>query len=325
MISRFYQTLRHAFRNLSGPSGSPDNQAGQTRDRIIVIICGVVVVFAIVQARLIAIGFSEMNGPARLAQQDLALAASRPKIVDREGRTMALDIEVQSLFSEPKHIEKPEEIFAALSTVLPGLDEKRTLKKLKSGRGFEWLKREITPRQQADILALGLPGIGFRPETKRFYPSGATTSHIVGDTDMDNKGIAGLESHLDRTGLRDLHAAGFALREELPTVRMSVDLRVQHFVREALAGAMERYKAVAAGGVVLDAQTGEIVAMSSLPDYNPNLPSKSDDPGLYNRMTAGIFEMGSTFKMFTTAMALDSGRVNLNSRFDARKPIRIGR
>ncbi|MEO0548046.1 MAG: penicillin-binding protein 2 [Pseudomonadota bacterium] len=320
-----YQSVRHLFRGLNGPSVSLEHQAGQTRDRIIVIMCGIAVVFAIVQARLIAIGFNDDNGPARLAQQDLALAASRPKIVDRDGRTMALDIEVQSLYSEPKKIERPEEIFTALQTVFPQLDEKRTLKKLKSGRGFEWLQREITPRQQAEVLALGLPGVGFKPETKRFYPAGPTASHIIGHTDLDNKGIAGLESHLDRTGLRDLHRAGFALREDLPPVSTSIDLRVQHYVREALSKAMQRYRAIAAAGVVLDVRTGEIVALSSLPDYNPNKPKTSTEEGAFNRMTAGVFEMGSTFKMFTTAMALDSGLVNLNSRFDARKPIRIGR
>jgi len=325
MMGQFYHSVRHLLRGFQTPNLSAEHQESRTRDRIIVVICGVAVVFSIVQARLFAIGLSEPNNTHRSAQYDPALAASRPEIVDRDGRTMALDIEVQSLFAEPKEIERPDEIFASLLTVLPELPPKKTLKKLKSGRGFEWIQREITPRQQADILALGLPGIGFRPETKRFYPAGETASHIVGHTDLDNKGIAGLESHLDRTGLRDLHTAGFAMREQLPQVRTSVDLRVQHFVREALAGAMKKYRAIAAAGVVLDVHTGEVVAMSSLPDYNPNIPKTSAEEGAFNRMTAGIFEMGSTFKMFTTAMALDSGKVNLNDRFDARKPIRIVR
>ncbi|MEL6947472.1 MAG: penicillin-binding protein 2 [Pseudomonadota bacterium] len=325
MMRALLNMVHHTFGSLKSPTKASFDQAGQTRDRLITVICGVVLVFAVVQARLIAIGFSENKGPARVAQLDRNLAASRPKILDREGKTLALDIEVQSLFAVPKSIDRPQEILDALLTVLPDLPKEKTLAGLSSDRAFQWLKREITPKQQADIIALGLPGIHFRPEIKRFYPHGATASHVVGHANLDNKGNAGLESHIDKTGLRDLHSAGFAMREDLPPVRTTLDLRVQHFVRHTLQSAMERYRAIAAAGVVLDAKTGEIIALSSLPDYDPNDPKTRAVEGRFNRMTAGVFEMGSTFKLFTTAMALDSGLVTLNSRFDARKPIYIGR
>ena len=297
----------------------------QTRERLIVMVMAIVAVFGIVQARLVYLGMQERSANVVAHVADVALAASRPRILDRNGEALAMDIPMRSLFAEPKVIENPDETYESLITVLPGLDFDIVMKRLKSGAGFVWLKREITPAQEQEILALGLPGIGFRDEKKRFYPAGPTASHILGHTNIDNQGIAGLEKHLDDTGLRDLHKTGFAVAKDLEPVTTSVDLRVQHYVRDALSEAMERYRAVAAAGVVLDIHTGEVVAMSSLPDYDPNNPVDALKKDRLNRMSAGVFEMGSTFKTFTTAMALDSGKVGIHSRFDATKPLYFGR
>lgn len=297
----------------------------QARDRIFVVMFAIAALFAIIEGRLVYLAVNAGEGRVVRHNVDKALTAARPRILDRNGQIMALDIEVQSLFAEPKIIERPDEIYESLATVFPDLDFKSTMRKLKSGQGFVWIKREITPRQQADILALGLPGIGFRPESQRFYPAAETASHILGHTNIDNQGIAGVEKHLDDSWLRQLHASGFAVDKQLEPVKLSVDLRVQHFVRETLVEAMQKYRAIAAAGVVLNVHTGEIVAMSSLPDYNPNNPVDALKKDRLNRMSAGLFEMGSTFKTFTTAMALDSGKVTLRDKFDARRPIRIGR
>ncbi|MDD9909161.1 MAG: penicillin-binding protein 2 [Ahrensia sp.] len=305
---------------VQGPQGD-----AQTRDRIILVMIGVVAVFSIIQLRLVYLANVDGSRGTIRQQGDLGLTAARPRILDRNGEVLALDIEVQSLFAEPRLIDNPDETYEALVTVLPDLDFDTTMRRLRSDLGFAWIKREITPRQQADILALGLPGIDFRPETKRHYPAGNAASHVLGHTNIDNRGIAGFEKHLDDTWLRELHASGFQIGSDLQPVQLALDLRVQHFVRKALAAAMERYRAIAAAGVVLDAHTGEIVAMSSLPDYNPNDPVDALKPDRLNRMSAGVYEMGSTFKTFTTAMALDSGKVDLRSKFDARKPIIIGR
>ena len=316
---------KRLMRGLARPSVPNEDLTIQTRDRIVVVMLGIAAVFSIMQGRLIYLASHSDNGPSVRRGANMSLAASRPRILDRNGQTLAMDIEVQSLFAEPKLIENPDEIYEALITVLPDLDFKSTMRRLKSGQGFVWIEREITPRQQADILALGLPGIGFRPESQRFYPASETASHILGHTNIDNQGIAGIEKHLDDTWLKDLHASGFALKTELEPVKLSIDLRIQHYVREALTTAMDKYRAIAAAGIVLNVHTGEVVAMSSLPDYNPNDPVDALKKDRLNRMSAGLFEMGSTFKTFTTAMALDSGKVNLRSRFDARKPLRIGR
>lgn len=325
ILSRISRLPRALFASRSQFAGEPADLAVQARDRIFVVMFGIAALFAIIEFRLIYLAVNGDEGRVVRRSVDPALTAARPRILDRNGQVMALDIEVQSLFAEPKIIERPDEIYESLITVLPELDHKSTMRKLKSGQGFVWIKREITPRQQADILALGLPGIGFRPESQRFYPAGETASHILGHTNIDNQGIAGVEKHLDDSWLRQLHESGFAVDKELEPVQLSVDLRVQHYVRQTLVDAMERYQAVAAAGVVLDVHTGEIVAMSSLPDYNPNKPVDALKKDRLNRMSAGVFEMGSTFKTFTTAMALDSGKVRLGDKFDARRPIRIGR
>ncbi len=131
----------------------------------------------------------------------------------------------------------------------------------------------MTPKQQSQVMALGLPGIGFRSEKRRFYPGGPTASHIVGLVDVDNKGIAGMERYVDTNGLSDLRAAGFNTEKELEPVKLSIDLRVQHVIRDELEKAMERYRAIAAGAVVLDIHTGEVLGMASLPDYDPKILS----------------------------------------------------
>ena len=325
ILSRLKRLPNTLFASRSQFAGEPADLAVQARDRIFVVMFGIATLFAIIEFRLIYLAVNGDEGRVVRRSVDPALTAARPRILDRNGQIMALDIEVQSLFAEPKIIERPDEIYESLITVLPELDRTSTMRKLKSGQGFVWIKREITPRQQADILALGLPGIGFRPESQRFYPAGETASHILGHTNVDNQGIAGVEKHLDDSWLRQLHESGFAVDKQLEPVQLSVDLRVQHYVRQTLVDAMQRYQAIAAAGIVLDVHTGEIVAMSSLPDYNPNKPVDALEKDRLNRMSAGVFEMGSTFKMFTTAMALDSGKVRLGDKFDARRPIRIGR
>src|SRR5262249_38353021 len=159
--------------------------------------------------------------------------------------------------------------------------------------------------------------LGFLSENKRVYPNGAEVSHLIGHVNIDNQGIAGMEKWLDGHGLADLHRAGFASGNEQKPIELAVDLRVQHALRDEPVCACEKFKAKAAGGLVVDVNTGEIVSMVSVPDYDPNNPKEANDPTRINRMTTGVFELGSTFKALTIAMALDSGKVTLNSSFDA--------
>ena len=134
-----------------------------------------------------------------------------------------------------------------------------------------------------------------------------------------------MEKWLDNNGLADLHRAGFATDRLQRPVELSVDLRVEHALRDELLKAKEKYKAKAASGLVSNVRTGEIVAMVSLPDFDPNNPKEAHDPDRINRLTTGVYEMGSTFKAFTLAMALDSGKADLNSMWDARGPLHYGK
>ncbi len=175
------------------------------------------------------------------------VTAARPDIVDRNGEVLATDIKTASLFADPRHIVDADEAIDKLSTVLPDLDYHDTYEKLKSDVGFVWLRRQLSPQQQNAIMQLGIPGISFRTERRRFYPGGDTASHILGLTNIDNKGIAGMEKYIDDQGLADLQATGLATAGDLTPVRLSIDLRVQHVVHDELTQAMQRYQAIASG------------------------------------------------------------------------------
>jgi cell division protein FtsI (penicillin-binding protein 3) len=252
------------------------------------------------------------------------LLASRPDIVDRNGEVLATDIRTVSLFAEPHKIVDTDEVIEKLATVLPDLDAKQTYAKLKSSSHFQWLRRQLTPKQQGQILALGIPGIGFRPEKRRFYPGGSTASHIVGYVNIDNRGVAGMERYIDTQGLADLASVGMTSDQPLEPVKLSIDLRVQAIVHDVVVESLKKYQSIAGGAVVIDVHTGEILGMASAPDFDPNDPAAGGEDGWLNRMSNGTFEMGSTFKSFSIAMGLDAGTINLNSAFDVRVPIRIG-
>jgi cell division protein FtsI (penicillin-binding protein 3) len=282
-------------------------------------------IFSIIALRLVMFAtVSEGHGGRRSVVQD-AVATARPDILDRNGEILATDVKTPSLFAEPRKIIDVDEAVELLTAVLPDLDANEVRERLSSKRGFVWLKREITPGQQQEIHRLGIPGVGFLTENKRVYPNGAVVSHEIGHVNIDNQGIAGIEKWLDGQGLAALHMAGLASDQLQRPVKLAVDLRVQYALRDELIAAREKYKASASAGVIADVNTGEIVAMVSEPDFDPNNPREANDPNRLNRLTTGVYEMGSTFKALTLAMALDSGRISLSSSFDARLPLRYGK
>ncbi len=314
------------------PSSGGTQRRNQSRQRIGLLIVGCIAVYGVVGARLLQYGVAVPLTTSSIGANVNAVA-SRPDIVDRNGTLLATDLNMISLYADPRKIVDPNEVVEKLAAVLPNLDWSDTNKKLRSKTAFQWLRRQLTPKQQADILALGIPGIGFRPEKRRFYPGGATSSHIVGHVNVDNQGLAGMERYLDQQGLADLRSIGMTSNAPLEPVKLSIDVRVQNIVREVAANAMVSYQAEAAGAVVFDVETGEILAMASVPDYDPNQPSrtladgsidKEYEKGWFNRMSNATFEMGSTFKSFTLAMGLDAGKIDLNTVVDASRPIRMG-
>ncbi len=294
--------------------------------RIRTLALGMAAAYGVLGVKLVVLGVSHDPPQTLKDAADQAVSGARPDLLDRNGEILATDVKTMSVFAEPNRIIDKDEAVELITAVLPDVDAKELRERLGSKKGFVWVKRQITPKEQAEIFHLGLPGVGFLPENKRVYPNGPIGAHVLGYVDKDNVGIAGMEKYLDQQSLTDPHVPGFVVDpESLKPVRLSLDLKVTHALRDELETGMEHWKAKAAAGVVMDVNTGEVIALESLPDYDPNQPIDAHDPTKINRINVGVYEMGSTFKALSIAMALDSGKVNLGSRIDARDSLRYGR
>jgi len=268
--------------------------------------------FILIGGRLVTLGFAG-TGPSSGGLYDISSTVHRPDIFDRSGRLLATDIKGATLYADPQRVIDVDELAEQIGSVLPDVKARDLRSRLKAGGRFVRIKRELTPKQQAEIHELGLPGLGFIEEYRRVYPMGATASHVVGLVDVDNKGLAGIEKFIDDNP--QLTMAG----DE--AVTLSLDLGVQHVLREELGRAIATYRAKAAAGIVIDVHSGEVVALVSLPDYDPNRREQALDKDRLNRIGFGVYEMGSVFKVFTVAGVLDSGLASLRSSYDASSPI----
>jgi cell division protein FtsI (penicillin-binding protein 3) len=254
---------------------------------------------------------SEAHGVAGAPQ-----SARRADIVDRNGDLIATDYPKTSLFADPAEVIDREATARQLGRIL-ALDRARLLASLSEPRRFVWLKRHLSEAERLAVVRLGLPGVGFRTEWHRIYPQRELASHLVGYVGIENQGLAGIEySFEDR-----LSGSGAAAG---PLV-LTIDLGVQEAVRSELAHAVERFRATGGTGLVLDARSGEILAMASLPDFDPNRYRQAPPKARFNRNTQGTYELGSLFKVFTVAMALDAGVVDIHDGYDASEPLAIGR
>ena len=250
----------------------------------------------------------------------------RPDIVDRNGVIMATDISVYSLFADPRKIIDVDEAVELLTATIPDLDAKSLREKLKQpGRAFVWLKRQVNPELRDSIYNLGIPGVGFVDERKRVYPLGRLAAHTVGYVDVDSKGIAGIENYLDGQGA--IYTASLNQPETHTTApaQLAMDMNVQQAVTDEVAKAVIKFKAKAGGGIIMNIETGEIVALASLPDYNPNAEDKRLTFDQQNKLTSGVYELGSVIKAVTFAMAFDYGTANLQSTYDTRQALVIGK
>ena len=241
----------------------------------------------------------------------------RGDITDRNGEILATTLRMASVYADPKQILNIDEAAQKLAPLLTGETAASLKQKLSRPRArFIWLKRDITPTEEYNINKLGLPGIDFRYEERRIYPTDNLAAHAVGYTDRDGNGIAGIEKYFDKQ-----------LRESDEPLALSIDSRVQHIVRRETLNAMERFSGIGGIGMMMNVKTGEIIAMVSVPDFNPNTPSATTGIGAidpkFNRAALGVYEMGSTFKSLTISEALDSGRVKMFDQFDARAPIHV--
>lgn len=298
------------------------------RNRIVATAGLFILVFLLIGLRLV--GIVALAGP----NTEVQVAKIRPPapsappppvradILDRNGKLLATTLDSPSLYADPRLILDAGEAAKAILTVLPQLNPTELHAKLSSGKSFVWIKRQLTPRQQYEINRLGIPGLQFEHEEKRVYPFGDLASHVVGFCGVDNNGFAGLERSLNKQ-----------VRDRGGPVQLSIDARVQFILHEELQKVITDFTAKGAAGIVMDVRTGEIIAMVSLPDFDPNHPT-AHDPKLsaadakermFNKITLGSYELGSVFKTFNTAMALDSGVATMTKMYDAAHDLKIGR
>jgi cell division protein FtsI (penicillin-binding protein 3) len=289
-------------------------ETGRTR----LLVAGMVfaLAFLVIAWRLVDIAAFSVGVEPRIAATPTAPAfeTGRADIVDRNGVVLATSLPTASLYANPRQVRDPAGAAARLARALPEVSQTEVLAKLSTDRSFIWLKRNLTPRQQYRVNRLGIPGLYFEREQRRFYPHGSLTAHSIGFTDVDNKGLAGVERSFDEV-----------LRGRSEPLALSLDLRVQHVLAQELKAAMAEFAAIGATGLVTDATSGEVLAMVSLPDFDPDRPGAAAAEGRFNRASLGLYEMGSVFKIFTTAMALEEGVVTLEGGYDASRPIRVAR
>ena len=325
--------MRPASRVVQGES-SQHRMMGESRIRLVCIAAFFSLCFAALGLRLVEvalIGGGDLPfkrlvmEPQLLLERDDDVDVSkvadaqrvvRHEITDRNGMVLATSIETASLVANPNIIHDEAPLAAQLHAIFPHESAAEFYEKLmRKHSTFLYLHRHLTPSQQEAVNNLGIPGLFFEPDTRRVYPYGALFSHTLGYVGIDNEGLAGIEKNFNERledGSND------------KPLTLSLDLRVQSIMRDELAKAVANFNAIGATGIVLDIASGEIIAISSLPEFNPNQPGRADQNAMFNRATLGVYEMGSTFKTFTAAAALDAGTVTMRGGYDASSSIHEG-
>ena len=242
------------------------------------------------------------------------VAHRRATITDRNGEILAISLPTAGLYANPREMMDTDAAAARLKAVLPHLDLEVVRSRLASSKGFVYLARNISLREQLEVNNLGIPGVYFQATERRRYPQGRVAAHVVGGVDVDAHGVAGVERSFDDV-----------LHDSAEPLRLSLDVRVQAAVRDELSKSMAEFHAIGACGIVMDVRTGEVIAMVSLPDFDANKQGEAKPEERFNRAVTGMYEPGSTFKLQTAGMSLDSGAGHLWNSYDAGHDIKIGR
>ena len=307
-----------------------DRARMRAESRLLVLGVVFLCAFLTIGGRMGVLANSEPSEP-RAGGAGADIVASRADIVDRRGRILATNIETYSLYAQPPQMVEPIRAATALAEIFPDLDADRLLKDFTGKRKFVWVKRKLSPEQRQAVHDLGEPGLLFGPREMRLYPNGRLAAHVLGGTGFGREGVhaaevigvAGVEKFFDDR-LRE-PAQGHA------PLQLSIDLSVQAAVERVLQGGKLLMNAKGASAVLMEVETGQIVALASLPDFDPNArpnPPTEGEPGdspLFNRAVQGVYELGSVFKTFTIAQALDLGLVDPSTIIDTRGPMRWGK
>ena len=293
--------------------------------RSFAVALAMVVAFSAIGGQLVRLALKgQIVEPRAAMTQPLTTSFWRPDILDRNGRLLATDVEAPTLYADPALIIDVDVVVEHLVQVFPEFDPVELRRSLSDrNRRYVRLKRGISPALAQRIHNFGLPGIAFRNEPKRVYPNGSLAGHVLGHVNIDNKGTSGLERFIDEAiGIEAAHAG---VPGSLEPLRISLDIAVQHAVEDELRAAVQQYRAKGAAGVILNVNTGEVLAAASLPPVDPADRTQSLDPARLDKLADGVYELGSIFKTLTIAMALEAGTADLDKIYDVRAPLRVGR
>ena len=307
-----------------------DRARTRAESRLIVLTVFFLCAFGMIGIRMGALAASEPEEP-RAAASGAAILANRADIVDRNGRLLATNLATSALYAQPQQMVDPLRAAAELAAIFPDLNEEDLIEDFTGSRTFLWIKRRLSPEQMQAVHDIGEPGLLFGPREMRLYPNGALAAHVMGGASFGREGVhsaevigtAGIERVFD-DWLRDPANEGRPLE-------LSLDLTVQAAVERVLEGGMMMLNAKGAAAVIMDAHSGEIVALASLPDFDPNdrppPPTEGDpsDSPIFNRAVQGVYELGSTYKIFAVAQALELGLVNPSTIIDTTSPMTWGR
>lgn len=306
-----------------------DKAREMAEGRLIVLGLFFLAGFALIGAQMTLLAVSEPVEPRTTATLS-KIVAQRADIVDRQGRVLATNFDTHSLYAHPKDLIDPAGTVAKLAEIFPDLDADRLLKDFTGERKFLWVRKKISPEQKQAVFDIGDPGLLFGPREMRLYPNGAIAAHVLGGASFGKEGVnsaevigvAGVEKHFDEF-LRDPANDGAPLE-------LSLDLSVQAAAERVLEGGMSLLNAKGAASVLMDVHTGEVISLVSLPDFDPNqrppVPrgDRGDSP-LFNRALQGVYELGSAFKIFTAAQAMELGLANPGTDVDTQGPLRWGK
>lgn len=282
---------------------------GRIRIRIsLILFLGMM---ALVLVRLAEVALLSPDSHRRAAPQEIT--HQRADITDRNGMLLATTLSSYSLYAEPSRIWNPEETAQALLSIRPNLNVERVAKQLGSDRAFVWVDRGLSPKEKQAVFELGYPGLGFRREPKRAYPNAPLASHLVGWTDIDLAGAAGVERAFEERLTADT----------APVLTLSIDGRAQFAIAEELQRAIDHFSALSGAAVLMDVTSGEIISMVSLPDFNANDYGAASDEQRFNHAAMSTYDLGSVFKPLTVAMALEDGLTQRDEMFDVHKPYKV--
>ena len=307
-----------------------DRARARAEGRLLLLGIAFIMAFTVIGGRMGLLAATEPTEP-RSATSGAQILTGRADLTDRNGRILATNLLTHSLYAQPKDMVDPARVAGELARIFPDLDAKLLLARFTDGRSFMWVRRKLSPEQMQAVHDIGDPGLLFGPREMRLYPNGRLGAHVLGGASFGTEGVhsaevigtAGIEKYLDAQ-LRDPALEG-------KPVALSLDLTVQATTQEVLEAGMKMMNAKGAAAILLDVHTGEILSLVSLPDFDPNdrpqalLKGDPADSPLFNRAVQGVYELGSTFKIFAAAQALDLGLLEPSSMVDADAPMVWGK